>query len=238
MPTTALKTFTDRHLPLIIFLSPVLAVNIAYLTASVLDHVPDCITYLSGCTSISSTGRVMPQQGIFLAGMVPTALLSTVFWTKAENWFAHHSPSTSGADRSLSGIGAMGSLFLLVYVSTLWIPGELYALTRKFAVLLYFGFTYIAQLLLARRLYALGREPGKSHLRDLASQLKWYCAFVLMCGISIVPISLVPDPLFAKRLENIVEWNYALLLYFYFVIVYLVWRRHGPDFASSVTRPQ
>lgn len=236
MSYTPIQQFTDRHLPLILFLSPVLAVNAAYLTASFLNNVPDCFIYLSGCTSISSVGRAMPQKGIFLLGMIPTAILSMAFWTKAENWFAHHGANLSHANKSLLVVGAVSSIFLLVYVTTLSIPGDFYRLTRKFAVLIYFGFLYITQLLLVKRLYHIGDKFDHDHLITLADRLKWFCVFVMLCGISIVPISMIKDPVYRKQLENVLEWNYALLLYLFFIPVYLVWRRHGPQ--SELARDQ
>ena len=149
--------FVHRYLPFLLFALPVVAVNSAYLVSSITNHVPDCITYLTGCASISSTARVMPQKGIFLAGLVPTAVLTVLFWTHAESWLTGNGKHGVTANRSLLVIGTIASFFLLVYVTTLGIPGKYYTLTRKFAVLIYFGFTFIAQLLLIKRLLLADR---------------------------------------------------------------------------------
>ena len=230
MTNTRTQQFALHHLPLLIFLGPVIGVNLAYVIASSLDHVPDCITYISGCTSISSAGRLMPQKGIFLLSMIPTAVLSVWFWTKAEHWFGDNRQS---ADKTLINCGAVASFFLLIYVTTLGIPGDFYSLTRKLGVLLYFGFTYIAQLILAKRLYAVALLTDQPHLTALANRLKWYCVFVMALGLLIIPISLIEDPVYRKQLENILEWNYAFLICGYFLIVHLTWRQHSLIFQSQ-----
>lgn len=211
------------HLPILVFLLPVISINLAYLVASFQAHIPQCIPYFSGCTSISSAGRIMPQKGIFLTGMVPAAILSMQLWYQSEGWFTRdpkRKPSTT-----LVLTGALASLCLLVYVATLGIPGDIYRLFRKFGVLLYFGCTFIAQLLLVRRLQQLAIETGDSQHRVLANRLLKLCVLILLCGIVIVPISLIEDPVRQKQIENIVEWNYALFLHVYYVVLYPAWRR-------------
>ncbi len=211
------------HLPLLVFLLPVLSINLAYLVASALEHIPSCIPYVSGCTSISSAGRVMPQKGIFLVGMVPAAILSMQLWLSGEAWFAEDHERTHS--HALALTGALASFCLLIYVTTLGIPGDTYRLLRKFVVLLYFGCTFIAQLLLIRQLNKLALERGFDHLSRLARRLTALCAIVLACGIVIVPISLIEDPIRRKQVENIVEWNYALFLHVYYLVLYPAWRR-------------
>ena len=213
------------HLPLLVFLLPVLSINLAYLAASLLDHIPRCIPYLSGCTSISSAGRAMPQKGIFLLGMVPAAILSMQLWMSSEAWFAQDRSRTHS--HALVLTGALASFCLLVYVTTLGIPGDVYRLFRKFGVLLYFGCTFIAQLLLINELKRLGVEKARHELTQLARHLTTLCVLVLACGIVIVPISLIEDPNRQKQIENIVEWNYALFLHIYYLVLYPAWRRHA-----------
>ncbi len=165
----------------------------------------------------------MPQKGIFLLGMVPAAILSMQLWLSGEAWFTGDHTRTHS--HALALTGALASLCLLVYVTTLGIPGDVYRLLRKFVVLLYFGCTFIAQLLLTRQLTQLAAETGLVHLAKLARRLTVLCAIVLACGIVIVPISTIDDPLRQKQVENIVEWNYALFLHVYYLVLYPVWRR-------------
>ena len=60
-----------RALPLWAAVVPLVTVNVCYLIAVGMEHVPACIPYLSGCTSVSSTGRIAPESLIFRAGMLP-----------------------------------------------------------------------------------------------------------------------------------------------------------------------
>ncbi len=167
----------------------------------------------------------MPQKGIFLLGMVPAAILSMQLWLQGEAWFARD-PSRQ-TSMALALTGALASVCLLVYVTTLGIPGDVYRLFRKFGVLLYFGCTFIAQLLLVRQLQKLAAEKNSSDLSALADTLLKLCVMILLCGIVIVPISLIEDPVRQKQIENIVEWNYALFLHIYYFVLYPAWRRYA-----------
>ncbi|MEM7083253.1 MAG: hypothetical protein AAF465_11015 [Pseudomonadota bacterium] len=220
MPDRPIDRF-NTHLPLLVFLLPVVSINAAYLTASVLDHIPLCVPYFSGCTSISSAGRVMPQKGIFLLGMIPAAILTMQLWLTSEGWLTGNQQLVPS--RGLAFTGALASFCLLVYVTTLGIPGDVYRLFRKFGVLLYFGCTFIAQLLLIRQLKA--HNSAYENHDKLAKRLTLFCVGILLCGIVIVPISLVEDPIKQKQMENIVEWNYALLLHVYYLLLIPAWRR-------------
>lgn len=229
MPTRILDKLTP-YLPLLVFLLPVVSINLAYLIASTLEHIPQCVPYWSGCTSISSAGRIMPQKGIFLLGMVPAAILSMQLWSTSEAWMSGNPRLES--PKALLFTGALASLCLLVYVTTLGIPGDVYRLLRKFGVLLYFGCTFIAQLLLVRQLKR-GDTQGQVRHAKLAHKLEKFCVLVLACGIVIIPISLIEDPVRRKQIENIVEWNYALFLHIYYLALYPAWRRMAAEHTSE-----
>lgn len=173
----------------------------------------------------------MPQKAIFLLGMVPAAILSMQLWLSGEAWFAGDHTLTHS--HALALTGALASLCLLVYVTTLGIPGDVYRLLRKFVVLLYFGCTFIAQLLLVRQISQLAAEKGLVDLERLANRLTALCALVLACGIVIVPISMIEDPIRRKQVENIVEWNYALFLHVYYLVLYPAWRHSATQ--TSIT---
>ncbi len=71
-----------RALPLWAAVIPLATVNVCYLVAVGLEHVPACIPYFSGCTSVSSTGRIAPERFIFLAGMLPSVVILMFFWQR------------------------------------------------------------------------------------------------------------------------------------------------------------
>ena len=69
-----------NFLPLLTALLPALAINFCYLLAASQGHVPWCIPYLEGCTSISATGRQAPESYLFRALIIPTAVLLVFYW--------------------------------------------------------------------------------------------------------------------------------------------------------------
>jgi len=232
MKSSPTPTLIHRHLPLWIFLLPVMSINLAYVAASALNHIPACIPYLHGCTSISSAGRIIPEKAIFLLGMIPVAILSMMFWLAANNWLVQRQHQADHRLTALALSGAVASFFLLIYVTTLGIPGDFYRLTRKFAVLLYFGGTFISQLLLIQQLFLSEQEK----VLKLAKTLKWFAVLLLLSGIGIIPISLIDEPIRQKQLENIVEWNFALLLHVYYLLIYPLWRLRGPSAHTTASQ--
>ncbi len=77
-----------RALPLFAAVVPLGTVVICYLVAVSLGHVPVCIPNFSGCTSVSSAGRMLPESLIFRAGMLPTALVLVLFWQRCATFLA------------------------------------------------------------------------------------------------------------------------------------------------------
>ena len=187
-------------------LLPIITINFAYVLAALGGSVPECVPYLQGCTSISSTGRVNPSQWIFKPLMLASALLTGWFFLASA---AKTGRQAHGADAlGLSGI--VGAAALVLYVIFLGSEGESYRLLRRYGVSLYFGFTYLAQLLLARRL-------RRSSPQKLAPQaMLAISALLLFVGIGSIPIThLLTDK---GQLENAIEWNFALLMQLNFLL--------------------
>ena len=58
----------QQALPLWAAVVPLVTINVCYVLGVSLDHLPACIPYLSGCTSVSSTGRIAPESLLSKAG--------------------------------------------------------------------------------------------------------------------------------------------------------------------------
>ena len=63
---------------------PLVTINVSYLTGVSFEHLPACIPYLSGCTSVSATGRVAPESLIFKAGMLSSAVVLALLWRRSD----------------------------------------------------------------------------------------------------------------------------------------------------------
>lgn len=187
-------------------LLPVIAVNLAYLVAAGSGSVPACIPYFDGCTSISSTGRVYPSVWIFKPLMIISGIVMAWFFLVAGRQTAR--PGTRV--EVLAWCGVAGTLALLMYIIFLGTEGPNYRLLRRYGVSLYFGFVFLGQLLLSRRLIHSQTRPAGARL------MLAVCGLLLALGLTSIPITnFVADK---DVLENIIEWNFALVLQLNFLL--------------------
>ncbi len=189
------------RLCLVVALLPIIAINLAYLVSLLFGVLPTCFPYLQGCTSISSVGRVNPSQWIFKPIMLVSAAL--IAWLYLA---AGRRTQAPGARRDAVAIcGFIGACALLLYLVFLGTEGPVYRLLRRYGVSLYFGCIFLGQLLLARRLrLQLPDHPAPRWMIAIA-------ALLLAMGLASIPISnFVADK---DQIENVIEWNFALLLH-------------------------
>lgn len=220
-------------IPLLAALLPILGINIAYLVAAGYEHVPSCFVYFDGCTTISATGRAAPESLWFRATIIPSAVLSMICWRMAGQWLQCLEQKTYKGTVIIQVLGILAGVFLIVYTVALGFIGPEYTLQRRLGVILFFGLTYLAELLLARRLWYIAiNKPGQYPLR-LAKYKIALCLFLLIIGVASIPIS---NYLGTDNLENIVEWNFSVLLYSYFFLVYWGWRATGFKAELTINR--
>ena len=213
-----------RIVPLIAGLLPIVIVAASYLISLSAGHVPRCIPLLSGCTSISATGRHPPASYLFKAGMLPEAVILVVYWLLAVAWLrslercAGHSAQSG---RLIATLGIAGSLFLILYVSFLGSQEPFYEFMRRSGVYLYFSFTIVAQILLARAVLGLATTAGRL-LKITRIQL----------GLSLLPFGLGALNLLLKSVlvdsdaaENTIEWVVALQMQLYVLMSFFAWRQ-------------
>ncbi|MDH4108854.1 MAG: hypothetical protein OEW35_11070 [Gammaproteobacteria bacterium] len=223
------------YVPLVAGLLPIFAVGLSYLIASGLDVIPSCVPFIEGCTSISATGRYPPSNFLFRATMLPEAVVLVTYWLLSVAWLrslqrAAGLPGTGGRYVALLGIGA--SIALVLYVTFLGTREPFYEFMRRFGIYVYFLFTILAQIFLARSLLRL---PLDRFLRRLAR---------IQLGLALLPFALGalnttlkatlanPDPA-----ENVIEWNVAVLMQAYIALSWIGWRHTGfsADFRLAAT---
>lgn len=206
-------------LALLTGLLPLLVVNIAYVVSVTGEHIPRCIPYLQGCTSISAAGRYGLSYFFFKAGMIPAAIILVRFWIVCRQWLLTLGDTDGRMVRSMAYLGCISAVFLILYTVFLGSKGDVYNFMRRTGVIIYFSFSYLAQLMLLARLQHL---QAARLIEIPAYILKGKMTVViglLVIGLGSIPISnFVVDK---HRPENAVEWTYALLMISYY---FLTWR--------------
>ena len=143
--------------PVVVALLPLAAIHFCYLLAAYLGHVPWCLPYVDSCTSISATGRQGPESHVFRATIMPSAALMMVYWVLVHEWFKTLGNRMAVVQRTMLGLGLVGSLGMIVYAAVLGEIGDSYRLQRRISVALFYAFTILAQLLMAIQVEAVAR---------------------------------------------------------------------------------
>jgi hypothetical protein len=215
-----------RIVPIIAGLLPIVVVATSYMISVSVGKVPACIPLLSGCTSISATGRYPPASYLFKAGMLPEAVLLGVYWILSVAWLRSLDRSAGGpgtGGKIIGTLGVAGSFFLILYVTFLGSHEPFYEFMRRFGIYLYFLFTIVAQAMLAWAVIKLATLRA-SLLKIARLQLVLALLPLVLGALNLVLKGVLAD---ADDAENIIEWSVALQMQLYVTMSYFAWQQTG-----------
>ena len=212
-----------RTLALIITILPFLASNGVYLLSAYEEFIPWCIPYIDGCTTISKAARSGNSIFIFRATMIAYGVLLIWFWIYAKQWLNQLYGHTTNTARIMLWLGVVGAIFLIVYIDFLGTTGEMNRFMRRYGIMVFYIFTPMAQLLMLKQHYNIlpSLPEGTIKPRVLQYQL---VTILLMLIIGIISIALDATQSKTYESENIVEWNFSLLLNMYFLGMIFIWK--------------
>jgi hypothetical protein len=115
---------------------------------------------------------------------------------------------------------------MILYVTFLGTEGATYQLMRRYGINVYFGGTFLAQVLLALRLRSLHRQDRAASPAWLAPGLAGVAAGVFAVGLFYVGarLGLAADQ---DRWENVAEWAAALGMQLSIALTVIGWRASG-----------
>ena len=205
-------------LAMLVALLPALVTHIAWALSLQAGHIPWCIPYLEGCTSISRAARHGLGNDLFRMVMLPSAALQALFWLAVAAWLR------SGGARvaaSVPWLGLLAALFLALYATFLGSEGEVYRMLRRYGVTVYFAATYIALLTCLRGL-AQARGVADPAYRPL---LVVALGMLALGVLSTAATAVVGSHELKDRIENVLEWHLGLWLSAMFLVFAWRWRR-------------
>lgn len=209
-------------------LLPFLAVHIAYISNMLLGNVPACVPYIEGCLTISRAARSGEFIYIFRAMMMPTALLMVAYWRLSYIWLQRLDPAVTRGMRAMCGLGMVGSLFLILYVTYLGTEGEIYGFMRRYGVTFYFSFTALAQIFFIQRLYNLSSLPALNACHGMLTIQCILCIIQWSLGLLSLPLGqLIVDKEARDMMQNIIEWNFSLAMNGFFLVSFFMFHKTG-----------
>ena len=217
-----------RTLALFITLLPLFAVNAAYIISASAELVPRCVPYIEGCTSISRAARQGDAIFLFRASMIVQAVLLMWYWRFAQCWLykLRALGAVNQGERStqiMCYLGIVGAFFLILYADYLGTTGDFYRFMRRYGVIFYFTFTPLAQMIMVNQLYKLRQLAP--HLDINLGVLRYQLAILLIIlsmGLFSLFLRYTQGSSFER--QNIIEWNYALLLTAFFGGSIVMWK--------------
>lgn len=216
---------------------PALAVHATYLVAASYGKVDWCLPYIDSCTSISATGRSPPASYLFRALMLPSAVIIMAYWWLNHTWLQSLNRRAGRQRRRAADwmlwLGVLACVGLILYVTVLGESGSVWARQRRIGTILFFSFTYLAQLLLTLQLRRLSTLlPSVPHWLPLA--MLFNSLGLLALGLLTIVLA-AWDAQWYHSIEDAFEWVLTLLLQVNFFLGYLVWRR--ADWRLHVASP-
>ena len=218
-----------RTLVILLIVLPLLTINGVFLISAYEGSIPWCIPYLDGCTTISRAARSGNAIFLFRVTMIAYALLLIWFWIYVRHWLCTLHGSDSRIARVILWLGIAGALAMMVYVDFLGTEGAVNRFMRRHGILLFFTLTPLAQMLLYRE-----HLRSRGALAAGAQAALNFQLFILLLLLAIGIVSLVLDLAGLKtyQSENIVEWNFALLMNLYFIGLMPLWRDFRASFSN------
>jgi len=211
-------------LPLAAGLLPAAAAVIAFNVAAAQGQFPSCNPLFEGCVSVSHAARHDLPNIIFRALLLPGATLQAIVWLLSGPWLRCLGAPHDRLLKLLPWFGVTASFFLVLYGTFLGTEGPGYQWMRRYGVVIYFGFTCIAMLIVGGVVQRLTAATGT--LRYAGAVLYALVAALPLLGLVNSTSSLYLHTEAAQdALGNITEWWGALVFTAFFVVLAWLWRR-------------
>jgi hypothetical protein len=211
-------------LPLAAGLLPAAGTVIAFNLAVAQGQFASCNPLLEGCVSISRAGRHDLPNIVFRGLLLPGATLQAIVWWLAGTWLRRLGAPGDRPLRLLPWVGVTAAMFLALYGTFLGTEGSGYQWMRRYGVVVYFGFTCIAMLIVGGAVQRAAAGSGR--LRRAAAVLYLLVAALPLLGLanSTAPLVLRSEAA-QDAFGNVTEWWGALVFTVFFLVLAALWRR-------------
>ena len=199
---------------------PLVTITTSYFVAASVEHVASCIPYLTGCTSVSSTGRMAPESLIFRAGLLPAAVVLILFWHRSAVFLELNGDTTFRVN-ALKAVGLALGLSLMLYALTLGFEDGPYPRLRRIGMSGFAIGTFVAELL-----FVFGYKPLRR--ADTSALWRWLIAFCVALPLLDLLSEVVKwAGVDGNSPDHVATWNAFVAASAYYFLTGTIWRRHG-----------
>jgi hypothetical protein len=213
-------------LPLVAGALPALGTLVAFSLAVAQGQFEGCNPFLEGCVSISRAARHDLPNILFRALLLPAAALQAIVWLMTGPWLHQLGAPRDRLLKLLPWFGVTAAAFLVLYGTFLGTEGAGYRWMRRYGVVVYFGTTCIAMLIVGGAMERAAASSGR--LRGTARGL-----YALVAALPLLGVANSTSPLFLQdeaarnAFGNATEWWGATVFTVFFVVLGWLWRRTG-----------
>ena len=151
---------------------------------------------IDGCTSISKVGRYGISFYLYKIFIIPSVILMIIFWYQVNKYIYK--------SNLLLFLSITSCIFLIIYLFALGFDGKIYRFMRETGIFIYFLLTPICQILLS---FSITNNKIRS---------KFFLYALLFMYLVCMGVYLFILPLDNSNYENVIEWNFALLIFLFF----------------------
>ncbi|WDE03372.1 hypothetical protein SG34_018455 [Thalassomonas viridans] len=211
-----------KTLAIVVTFLPLFVMNLVYMMSATAELVPSCIPYLDGCTSISRAARRGNAIFVFRACMIVQAVLLAWYWVIARQWLNQLAGKTLKPASIMSALGIIASLFLILYADFLGTDGRIYRYMRQYGIIFFFTLTPFAQMIMINELFKLSKV--KTFSPFFLGVIRYQIGVVVcILGLGLISLGLSYSGNSSFERENILEWNYAVLMSIFHLGSCLLW---------------
>ena len=225
-----------RQLSLWIFLIPLIAVNTCLLISVNYDFFQNTyfqvdeigksgftIPYLDGSLSISRASRTFPQYLIFKPGMILTAILLYIYWSK-NNSLINQFRNEINKRNAFMVFGILSAIFLVIHSLLLGVETEvkIFKFLRRVVLLTFIIFEIVAQTMLVLNFYRLKQQISNYFNLSVLKLKIILVAVLIIVGVLSIPILVTSGNVHFK---HGLEWNYFIGVILFYLLTRFFWKK-------------
>ena len=217
---------------LLIFLVPLIAVNICLLIVSYggdfLKHGDalgaPTFPYIDGETSISRTARVFPSYLVFKPCMIFTGIILINYWNTNFKLISELDP-VNNYKKHFRFYGVASAIFIILHAIFLGIKFDIdiYKFFRRFVLLGFIFFELAAQAILVRNLYKIKNNIDKMITKKILKVKIVLVAVLTIVAIVSLPILGSSDYV---NFKHALEWNYLVGILTFYLLNFFFWKKN------------